>query len=243
MPVALDSLAAPARSLAAAMAICVAANSAGEGEGAPFAWEDAAEARRADLLGFGSAHANNAVAADAIASQRRADDVLNLIDRLPGVMVTHGDAIGGNDWSTRVYIRGMNTATDSSQIGYMVDDFPNGDSVYGDGQKPNRFIDIENVARAEVGQNAADIGSASNSALGGTVHLYSADPTARPGVRLALTGGQESLRRGFVRFDSGTCGKSAAYVSYSDTHLRSWPGAGSGRFDRRHVDLAATHEL
>ena len=240
---ALDSLAASVRSLAAAIAICAAANSAGEGEGARFAWEDVAEARRAELLGFGAAHANNAVAADAIASQRAADDVLNLIDRLPGVMVTHGDAIGGNDWSTRVYVRGMNTATDSSQIGYMVDDFPNGDSVYGDGQKPNRFIDIENVARAEVGQNAADIGSASNSALGGTVHLYSADPADRPGVRLALTGGQESLRRGYVRFDSGTRGKSAAYVSYSDTHLRSWPGAGSGRFDRRHVDLAATREL
>ena len=200
--------------------------------------------KRAELLGFGTAHANNAVAEDAIAGQRPAADVLNMIDRLPGVMVTHGDAIGGNDWSTRIYIRGMSTATDSSQIGYMVDEFPNGDSVYGDGQKPNRFVDAENVVKAEVGQNAADIGSASNSALGGTVHFYSADPRSDPGVKLALSNGQEALRRGFVRFDSGKLGEhSAAYVSYSETSLNSWPGTGSGDFDRRHVDVVATHEL
>ena len=200
--------------------------------------------KRAALLGFGTAHANNAVAEDAIAAQRTAADVLNMIDRLPGVMVTHGDAIGGNDWSTRIYIRGMNTATDSSQIGYMVDEFPNGDAVYGDGQKPNRFVDAENVVKAGVGQNATDIGSASNSALGGTVHFHTADPQANRGAQIALSGGQDALRRGFVRFDSGTLGESsAAYVSYSETNLNSWPGMGSGDFDRRHVDLAATHEL
>ena len=200
--------------------------------------------QRAELLGFGTAHANNAVAEEAIASQRTAADVLNVIDRLPGVMVTQGDAIGGNDWSTRIYIRGMNTATDSSQIGYMVDEFPNGHAVYGDGHKPNRFVDAENVVKVDVGPNATDIGSASNSALGGTVHLYTADPRPERGVQLALSAGQEALRRGFVRLDSGALRRnSAAYVSYSETSLNSWPGAGSGDFDRRHVDVAATHQL
>ena len=202
------------------------------------------QTKRAELLGFGTAHANNAVGEDAIASRRSAADVLNAIDRLPGVMVTQGDAIGGNDWATRIYIRGMNTATDSSQIGYMVDEFPNGYSVYGDGHKPNRFVDAENVVKVDVGQNAADIGSASNSALGGTVHFHTAAPRSERGVQLALSAGQEALRRGFLRFDSGTLrGNSAAYVSYSETSLNSWPGAGAGDFDRRHVDVAATHQL
>ena len=202
------------------------------------------QTKRAELLGFGSTHAKNAVSEDAIVNQRPAADVLNMIDRLPGVIVTQGDAIGGNDWSTRIYVRGMSTATDSSQIGYMVDEFPNGDSVYGDGQKPNRFVDAENVVKVDVGPNGADIGSASNSALGGTVHVHTADPRSAAGVRLALSAGQEALRRGFVRFDSGMLrGNSAAYVSYSETTLNSWPGTGSGDFDRRHVDVVATHQL
>ena len=202
------------------------------------------KAARAKVLGFGAARATNAVDAGAIEGERPAADVLNLIDRLPGVSVTHGDAVGGNHWSTRIYIRGMSTATDGSQIGYMVDQLPNGDSVYGDGQKPGLFVDVENVAAADVGQNVADIASASNSALGGTVHYLTANPRRNPGIRAAWTTGQEALRRGFVRLDSGAPWRGfGAYASYSETSLNSWPGRGSGDFDRRHVDVLALQEL
>ena len=202
------------------------------------------KAARAKVLGFGAGRATNAVDDEAIHGARPAGDVLNLIDRLPGVSVTHGDAVGGNHWSTRIYIRGMSTATDASQIGYMVDRLPNGDSVYGDGQKPGLFVDGENVAAVEVGQNVADIASASNSALGGTVHYATANPRRHRGLRVAWTAGQEALRRGFVRLDSGAAWPGfGAYASYSQTSLNSWPGSGSGDFDRRHADVVAMQEF
>ena len=193
---------------------------------------------RAELLGFREAHANNTVSADALQADNPTVDVLSRINRLPGVNVTQGDAVGGNDWSTRIYIRGMSNGTDTAQIGYMVDGMPNGNSVYGGGQKPSAFVDNENVAAVQVGQNTADIGSASNSALGGTIRYATADPLDRRGVRLAYTGGEYGLARWFARLDSGELKRGfASYLSVSDTSLDSWIGTGSGRFGQQHVDL------
>lgn len=128
---------------------------------------------RQKILGFGESHANNTVDVEAIQSLSPMNDVLNHLSRLPGVNVTQGDAVGSNDWSTKIFIRGMGNA---SQIGYMIDEMPNGDSAYGGGQKPNRYTDSENISHIRVAQNAADIGSASNSGLGGTVRYYTNDP-------------------------------------------------------------------
>ena len=193
---------------------------------------------RAELLGFREAHANNTVGRDALQAENPAVDVLSRINRLPGVNVTQGDAVGGNDWSTRIYIRGMSDGTDTAQIGYMVDGMPNGDSVYGGGQKPSVFVDNENVAAVQVGQNTADIGSASNSALGGTIRYTTAEPLDRRGVQLAYTGGEHGLRRWFARLDSGEpMAGLTSYLSVSDSSLNSWIGTGSGRFDRQHMDL------
>ena len=193
---------------------------------------------RAVLLGFRAAHANNTVAGDALQGENPLLDALSRINRLPGVNVTQGDAVGGNDWSTRIYVRGMSNGIDTAQIGYMVDGFPNGDSVYGGGQKPSAFVDNENVAAVQVSQNAADIGSASNSALGGTIRYTTDDPLEHRRLRFGYSGGEYGLRRLFARADSGAIGTGLeSYLSVSDSSLNSWIGAGSGRFQRRHVDL------
>ncbi|MGS2722943.1 TonB-dependent receptor domain-containing protein [Porticoccus sp. GXU_MW_L64] len=200
--------------------------------------EEIVTTARAQLLGFGESHANNTIRLEDIKSQTPANDVLNFINRLPGVNVTQGDAIGSNDWSTRVSIRGMTNGRSDSQVGYMVDGMPNGASNYGGGQKPNRFIDSENVARINVGQNASDISSASNSALGGTVRYYSNDPSNEFAVKTQITGGDDELRRGFFRIDSGEVADGlTSYLSYSESSVASWIGAGSGDFDRQHADL------
>ncbi|MDM3870473.1 TonB-dependent receptor [Porticoccus sp. W117] len=200
--------------------------------------EEIVTTARAQLLGFGESHANNTIRLEDIKSQTPANDVLNFINRLPGVNVTQGDAIGSNDWSTRVSIRGMTNGRSDSQVGYMVDGMPNGASNYGGGQKPNRYIDSENVARINVGQNASDISSASNSALGGTVRYYTADPSEEFGVKTQFTGGDDDLQRGFFRIDSGEIADGlTSYLSYSESSVSSWIGAGSGDFDRQHADL------
>lgn len=206
-------------------------------EDAPEAIEETVVATRAALLGFREAHANNLVDAAALQAANPATDVLGRLNRLPGVIVTHGDAVGGNDWSNRVYIRGMSNGTDTAEIGYMVDGMPNGDPVYGSGQKPGAFVDHENVAAVQVAQNTADLATASNSALGGTIRYRTSDPAANRGFRLGLTGGEHGLRRVFARVDSGDVRGQSAYLSVSDAALDTWIGAGSGRFERQHGDL------
>ena len=202
--------------------------------------EEVVVTARAGLLGFGKTRANTTVDAATVENQGPATDVLHLIDRLPGVNVQFGDAVGGNNWSTRISVRGMANTRNSSQIGYMVDRLPGGDPAYGGGQKPNVFIDTENLALVEVAQNAADISSASNTALGGTLHYRTLEPRPDFGLRLAYTGGEHGLRRVFGRLQSGELGGGlSSYVSYSDTKLRPWIGQGAGIFARKHVDLKA----
>lgn len=190
------------------------------------------------LLGFHAAYANNAVDADALQAENPMLDMRSRINRLPGARVTEGDAVGGNHWASRVYVRGMSVGVDTAQLGYMVDTMPNGDPVYGSGQQPGAFVDNENVTSVRVEHNTGDIASASNSALGGTIHYFTRDPSERHGLRLDYTGGEHGLRRLFARADSGELRPGlAGYVSVSDSALRSWIGAGSGRFERQHVDV------
>lgn len=190
------------------------------------------------LIGFGESNANNTIDLEMIESSNPTSDVLNLINRLPGINVTQGDSIGGNDYSTRIYIRGMSNSRSTAQIGYMIDNMPNGDAFYGGGQKPNRFIDSENVAQVNVGQNASDISSASNTALGGTIRYYSDEPMQEFGVRAAITTGTDSLSRQFIRLDTGEFADGwSSYLSYSNSSINSWVRAGSGEFDREHVDF------
>ena len=206
--------------------------------------EEVVVTARAGLLGFGKTRASNTVDAAMVETQAPTADVLHLVDRLPGVNVQFGDAIGGNNWSTRVSVRGMANTRDTSQIGYMVDRMPGGDPAYGGGQKPNVFVDAENVALVEVAQNAADIGSASNTALGGTLHYRTRQPRPDFGLNLAYGGGRHGLRRAFGRLDTGKlAGGLSSYVSYSETKLRPWIGKGAGTFDRKHLDLKAVRPL
>lgn len=199
---------------------------------------------RGALLGLRTAYANNTVGADALQAANPMLDVQSRINRLPGARVTQGDAVGGNDWATRVHIRGMSVGVDTAQIGYMVDTMPNGDPVYGSGQKPGGFVDNENVAAVRVEHNTAHIASASNSALGGTIHYFTGDPRQRPALRVDYTGGEHGLRRWFGRADSGELAPGLrGYLSVSDSALRSWIGTGSGRFERRHVDLKVVKQL
>ena len=223
--------------IAAFAAALLALPALGEAADAPDRIQETVVAARAALLGFRETHANNLVDAATLQAENPATDVLGRLNRLPGVIVTHGDAIGGNDWSNRIYIRGMSTGTDTAEIGYMVDGMPNGDPVYGSGQKPGAFVDHENVAAVHVGQNTADLATASNSALGGTIHYLTSEPAASRSFRLGLTGGEHGLRRLFARADSGEVGAVRAFASVSDTALNSWIGAGSGRFERQHVDV------
>ncbi|MGS2723931.1 TonB-dependent receptor domain-containing protein [Porticoccus sp. GXU_MW_L64] len=192
---------------------------------------------RGRQYGLGESRAVAQITLDKIETEIPAGDVLNLLKKVPGVHISQGDAIGGNDWSTRVYIRGMSNLRNDSQIGYMIDNVPNGNSRYGGGAKPNRFTEAENVRGVAVAQNAADLGSASNEALGGTVRYLTRNPSEDSGAHVSFTTGDFNLRRGFYRYDTGEFADGArAYISFSDTFLNTWIAQQSGEFTRQHLE-------
>ncbi|MDQ8202281.1 TonB-dependent receptor [Pelagicoccus sp. SDUM812003] len=163
---------------------------------------------------------------------------LDHIDRLPGVVVQEGDAYGGDDWSTSVSIRGFQTDRNSSQLGYTIDGLPNGNTNYGGGAKPNRFIDSENIGSVVVSQGAGDIASASTTALGGTIQYMMIDPGYEESVSVQYSTGDNNMRRYFLRYNTGEIGENTrAFISLSDSFHNRWTSEGeNGLADRLHVD-------
>lgn len=170
--------------------------------------------------------------------QPAAASVINVIKYLPGVSLSQGDAIGGDDWSTRINIRGFTEA----QLGFSVDGITTGYTAYGGGAKPNRFIDIENVSSVVVSQGAAEISAASTQALGGTLAYFTDAPADQFGVLSKYTGGSFAMQRAFVRVDTGKFadGTSRAFVSVSahqnDNWVREYVGGDAALTKRIHVD-------
>ena len=124
------------------------------------------------VVGKRVSHANNVVKLDEIERQSPNNSVLAAIKSIPGVIISEGDAFGGDDWSTTISMRGFSTNLNEQQLGMTIDGVPNGGSGYGGGAKANRYIDSENMASVEVAQGTSDISSASLEALGGNLNFY-----------------------------------------------------------------------
>ncbi len=188
--------------------------------------------------------ANNLAGREQIALQPAAASVINVIKFLPGVSLSQGDAIGGDDWSTRINIRGFS----EGQLGFSFDGVTTGYTAYGGGAKPNRYVDVENLAAVVVSQGAAEISSASAQALGGTLAYSSNAPSDQAGVYARFTGGSFGLQRGFVRVETGKLeGGLRGYVSLSnlqyDNWVRDYVGGDAALSKRIHADAKATADL
>jgi iron complex outermembrane receptor protein len=157
-----------------------------------------------------------------IALQAPAASVIQAIKYIPGVNLSQGDAFGGDDWSTRLSIRGFT----EGQLGWTVDDVTTGYTAYGGGAKPNRFIDIENLASVSVSQGATDLRSSSTQALGGTLAYFTDAPANDFGVASKFSFGSFNTQRGFVRVDTGSFANnsSKAFVSFSSEQNDNWVG-------------------
>lgn len=172
-------------------------------------------------------------------------NVMDLINNLPGVNVSQGDAFGADDYTTSITMRGFVIDRADQQLGITIDGVPNGGSAYAGGSKANRYLDTENTRLVEVGQGAADIASASLDALGGTINFISDNPEADAGARFGHTKGSFDARRDYVRYDTGVIGgNTTAYVSLSDSFNKRWIGTGSnGYSDRLHFEAKTVTEL
>jgi iron complex outermembrane receptor protein len=178
--------------------------------------------------------ANNATDQIMMDQEPDAASVLAVIDNLPGIFVSEGGQLGSDDWSTTLTIRGFTVGLSEQQVGMTIDGLPNGNSNYGGGAKANRYIDSENLARAEVSQGTADIASPSHEALGGTINFVSSNPHDEQRFWAGLTFGENNAERYFFRYDTGELAEgTTAYLSYSHQNTGTWIG-NTGGSERDH---------
>ncbi|MEN9634635.1 MAG: hypothetical protein RL077_3039 [Verrucomicrobiota bacterium] len=172
-----------------------------------------------------------------ISLQSPGSSVIQAIKFIPGVNLSQGDAFGGDDWSTRVSIRGFT----EGQLGWTVDGVTTGYSSYGGGAKPNRYVEIENLAAVSVSQGATDIRSGSTQALGGTLAYFTDAPANEFGINTKMTFGSFNASRAFVRADTGKFanGSSTAFLSFSAQQSDNWVGnyVGGDAALNKHIHL------
>ncbi|MCJ9428614.1 TonB-dependent receptor domain-containing protein [Kordiimonas marina] len=174
-------------------------------------------------------YANNATDQVMLEATPDASSVLATVDKLPGIFISEGGTFGSDDWSTTISIRGFNVGLSEQQIGMTIDGLPNGNSNYGGGAKANRYLDNENMERAEVSQGTADISSPSHEALGGTINFISNDPTENQRFWAGISAGQNNAQRYFMRYDTGEIfANTRAYFSYSHQNNDAWIGTAGG---------------
>ena len=130
---------------------------------------------------------------------------------LPGVSAQSIDALGVNEQSLTLQVRGFNT----THLGYTLDGMPLGDGAYNNynGLSISRALISENLGRAELATGIAGLGIASTSNLGGALTYFSADPKKAFGVSVNGSVGSENSKRAYGRIDTGEHNGFSAYIS------------------------------
>ncbi|WP_243040758.1 TonB-dependent receptor [Dyella sedimenti] len=143
-----------------------------------------------------------------------------VLNYLPGVNAQSVDALGLNEQSLTMSLRGFN----STRLGYTLDGMPLGDSSYNNynGLSINRALIPENFGGAELSEGIGNLGTPSTSNLGGTVAYRSSDPSKTMGARVAQTFGSDDTRRSYARFDTGDYHGFSMYLSGAYTTSDLW---------------------
>ena len=153
--------------------------------------------------------------------------LLKLLDRLPGVHFTNGDARGTYGWAKRISIRGFT----QTQLGFTLDRVPLGDQSYGNhnGLHVSRALISENFSVLELSQGGGTLDTASTSNLGGTLRVTSDAPAYEARMRFDQTFGSDSDVRSFARLDTGDLRGWRAFFSALHQDGDKWKGWGPQR--------------
>lgn len=138
-----------------------------------------------------------------------------VLNTLPGVNAQSVDALGTNEQSMTLSLRGFS----GTRLGYTLDGMPLGDSAYNNynGLSINRALISENFGGAELSEGIGNLGTPSTSNLGGTIAYTSSDPLKTMGGRVAQTFGSDHNRRTYARFDTGDYHGFSMYLSGART--------------------------
>jgi iron complex outermembrane receptor protein len=143
-----------------------------------------------------------------------------VLNTLPGVNAQSVDALGSNEQSMTLSLRGFS----GTRLGYTLDGMPLGDSAYNNynGLSINRALISENFGGAELSEGIGNLGTPSTSNLGGTIAYTSNDPSKTMGGRVTQTVGSDQNRRTFARFDTGEYNGFSMYLSGARTTSDLW---------------------
>ena len=189
------------------------------------------------IIGQGETRQVQTLTAEDLQLEAAGSSPIKLIENLPGVNYTAADPFGAYEWAVNINIRGFQ----KDQLGYTLDRVPLGDMSYGNynGLHISRAIISENLGRVELAQGAASLSTASTSNLGGALTFFSRAPSNDFGGEIALTGGSESMLRGYARLETGvidmTGGK--ASISYVNHTQDKWKQGGKQKNEQINVSF------
>jgi iron complex outermembrane receptor protein len=183
-----------------------------------------------------SAKSRSSVDRDYISKQGPTSNAYQLINLLPGVSSFGTDATGIYGGGIRV--RGFN----SDQMGFTVNGVPINDSgsftVF-----PQEYQDPENICSVFVTQGSTDTDAPHVGASGGNIGIQSCQPKDQLGGLYTSTIGSDSLRRNFIRLDSGKFLNDMAKFYISTSHTDGDKFRGAGGYKKDHVDAGARFDF
>jgi iron complex outermembrane receptor protein len=163
------------------------------------------------VIGSGQTRTVSTLAPSNLETLPPGTSVQKALNFLPGVMAQSIDALGVNEQSLSLQVRGFST----THLGYSLDGMPLGDGAYNNynGLTISRALISENLGRADLATGIAGLSTPSTSNLGGALTYTSSDPKKDLGFAASQTIGSESSKRTFLRFDTGEHNGFSAYLS------------------------------
>lgn len=177
------------------------------------------------------AKSRSGITRDFIAKQSPTANPVSMIANLPGVVYSGNDPLGTNDDQQGLSVRGL----DQTEIGYLYEGIPAAAPVY---LLPytSSTADNENIQNITLTQGSPDITSPLYNAVGGELTESLRDPSHKFGGLANFSYGSFSLKREFIRLDTGDIGHTGirGFLSFSARTADEWRGVGQTR--RYHVD-------
>ena len=188
-------------------------------------------------IGLNEATSTVAVTREELLSAPSGISGLKMLESLPGFNVQTDGALGLYEFGNSVTVRAFNL----QQIGFVLDGVPMGRSDAFGGSPIFRYVDNENLGSVVASPGAGDVSLPSYASLGPIVSYNSVDPSDEMGGMISYTTGDDSLRRSFVKFETGDINGFSGYFSRSKTDSDLWRGAGT--IDREHIEAKLRYEF
>jgi iron complex outermembrane receptor protein len=232
---------------AAAMALACGQAWAAETTAKDAASSDASMVDEVVVTSAAVARGNTIVSNRTIAAQPAAMNIINAIQDVPGVSIRGSDAFNADPWTYGVNIRGFDVNLRSSKIGQTIDDMPAYNASYYLGGAPaQKFLMNETVDHIQIDQGTTSVGSASTSALGGTIAYVTRDPKEEAGGLISVSVGDYDARRYAGVYDTGRIfGNTRAYAGVARFTACRWVHGcsdGSGA-DEWHAEAKSISEF